>query len=472
MTDPAVTIEPPPGPRTFWKVLVLSLGAIAVLMGVSVLAVRIRGRARRDAAIERLRASGAPVLPGDIRFPEPAPGCDPLEWIERYRVYEAREAAPVSSLPECEGSRGSLADGSAEFEFLEDLGRALDDPRRARELTPCQRAAGRSLIAADAEVLALALEVDELGEVDWKELVADGTEFEDLLPDSFVASAHGHVQSLVDAAWEAADRGAFDEALRHLESLGKAASFHRHAPHVIGVQTWIFAQQSALLGIRRVLQLAPPGLDLSALDSLLEEQPAAERIRFAVEGERAIGNRIFEAIRNRRHGFDELAELPWLERCAVDLMLDHGQANYLDRFERALAALHRGLVKAKPALEALDAEESAGYDLITNLLCPRFSGLVEYGSQLEVYRALTRARVLAYRDGTEAGLAWLASRTDPFGGAPFRHRREADGVVTMWSVGPDLVDDGAPDPPPKDEPAPDLVVRFRAAEDGSDGERR
>ena len=104
------------------------------------------------------------------------------------------------------------------------------------------------------------------------------------------------------------------------------------------------------------------------------------------------------------------------------------------------------------------------YGIVSAMLLPRWDAQIENAAQLEARLLLTRAALIAHRDGFDAARAWAATQRDPFGTFPLRTRIDADGALSIWSVGPNLIDDDAPLPhwyteDWKRELAVDVVVR-------------
>jgi hypothetical protein len=129
------------------------------------------------------------------------------------------------------------------------------------------------------------------------------------------------------------------------------------------------------------------------------------------------------------------------------------QATFLRRTREAIERM--GL----PAFRRLQPEEPGwlGRKLapLAAQLAPSSHDIVGVADQLEARIALGRAALVAFRAGAQEVLATLPNTVDPYDGRPLRMALGPDGIVVLWSVGRDGVDDGGLDD------QRDVVWRFK-----------
>ena len=67
--------------------------------------------------------------------------------------------------------------------------------------------------------------------------------------------------------------------------------------------------------------------------------------------------------------------------------------------------------------------------------------LIEQTDELDARIALARIALVAYRSGVEAACAFARGCIDPFDGLPLRCSQGSDGLLMIWSVGADGIDE-------------------------------
>jgi hypothetical protein len=212
------------------------------------------------------------------------------------------------------------------------------------------------------------------------------------------------------------------------------------------------------------VHLLPAGSDLTAIEQALDElEPRAHQLS-AFLGERAFVNRLYDLARRDMHALDGLELVSSFRARVVRAALDHDQADYLEEWALAVHASRRP--PWDPAWRFLEGDVLMEprplryYNLISLMILPPAHRSGEWTAKFEARCLLTRAAMLARREGVQAAGAWIAAQTDPFTGRPLRWRLDEDGLMVLWSAGPNRVDDGGTiahgEWPPLDE-----VVRVR-----------
>ncbi len=266
-------------------------------------------------------------------------------------------------------------------------------------------------------------------------------------------------------------QGRDDEALRcHAASLRMG----RHARTTPTLLAYVFAnaiQDTAIEGLRRVLSEGDP--TAAACRATFHELEAADResgLAAALQGERTFGLWLFDDFRNTPA--PEVAAMIWGQTSASPItararvaavkfyrtagrpLLNLDQVAYLRAWEQQLDALHLPPAEAEEVREDLRAqiEQMPVYKHpITKAIFPIFGGAVLsemaqlarlHSAQIALAVACHRAETGAYPESLREleALGW-GLPADPFGGGPYGYRRESEGF-RVWSLGPDLDDDG------------------------------
>ncbi len=456
--------------RRALRLLALTLAGLVALVVSALVVAMIAGRIRSAAALDRLRASGAPVYPADLRV-APSPIAASYDaWVQRGRdVEEPFGAFEEGRLPECADSVAVLVNASfADLALREDLQFATEDPLRAGRLTDCQRAVHRAWLAESSSTLAWATSLESSARPDWRMLLSSDLTPVELLTRAGAGSTQRAAEALSVAMLNEAWSGNSDEAVRLCARVFELADVYREAPNMLAFEMLGLQESMALSALQALVLALPSEVDLQRIEAQLDAVGAIERFRFALEGQRAQTNACFRDIAD---GLSPFPVETWTERLdalAVRIAADWLLSSELGRFEQQFALLGRGYAQTKPLLERMDAKRDAWLPHSPTRSSAAHDAL--FLAQLETNRLLCQALLIAYRDGLDAASAWARQQPDPFGTETLRVRVDADGVLTVWSVGANGSDDSAPLPPWAIEDwgihlPPDRAIRFRPRRD-------
>jgi len=453
-------------PRRALRSLARILAGLLALVACAFVAVLLSGTVRRSAALERVRASGAPVYPSDLRFAPSPNAASFYAWVQREAdVEESFGAFESVLLPECTDFVAALNDTSSpDLALREDLQFATADPLRAYRLTDCQRAVHRAWLAESASTRAWAASLEPGARPDWQVLLSSDFTPDTALARSGVGVTHRAAEALTVAMLNEAWNGNSEEAVRLCARVFELAVGYREAPNMLFFSALGRQESMATSALQALVLALPPDVDLQRIEAQFDAVSAVERFRFALEGQRAQDNALFRDIAD---GVDPFLVETWTERLdALTVRWASGWLQWaeLEQDERQLALLGQRYARAKPLLEQLDAEGDAWL-----LPSPARSSAelhARFLAQLETTRVLRQALLIAYRDGPDAARAWTRQQPDPFGTETLRERIDDDGVLTVWSVGKNGSDDGAPLPPWTIDDwgtnmPPDHAIRFR-----------
>jgi hypothetical protein len=467
---PSASETPRSSQRRVLRALVWTLVGLVALVGFALVAVMVTGQLRSAAALDRLRASGAPVYPEDLRF-APSPNAASFDaWEQRGReVDEQFQQVEWEALPECAGFVAALVGThDPEWDLQEDFRFAVTDPNRAGRLTDCHRAVHQAWLAETASTLAWVSTLEPSVRPDWPARLEPGSTF----GGPFVRAPAWQTATVVpnalmvamlDEAWS----GRSEEAVQLCARVFELAHLYHQAPDLPTFLLLSHHEAVALDAFQALVLALPSGVDLRPIEAQFDATSASERFQFALEGQRALGNAFFCGIAD---GTLELLTEEWSERLDLLALRVLGrwlQSKDLEQYEQQFALLGRRYVDTKLLLERFADEDGTS------------NGRFFYGrtavddvrslAHLETVRVLSKALLVAYRDGVDAASAWARAQPDPFGTGMLRARIDGDGVLTIWSVGANGSDDGAPLPPwaiedwGPDRP-PDPAIRFRPRE--------
>jgi hypothetical protein len=448
----------------FWTVV-----GLVALVGFALVAVMVGGRLRSAAALDRLRASGAPVYPEDLRFAPSSNAASFDAWEQRaHEVVDQLQELEWETPPECAEFVAALPGTyNPEWDLQEDLHFAVTDPNRVGRLTDCHRAVHRKSLTENASMLRWALTLEPSARPDWRSR---------LRPASTLAgpvvrapawqtktAADALMAAMLDEAWS----GHPEEAVRLCARTFELARVYHEAPDMLDFQMLAHHEAMALNALQTLVLALPSGVDLHPIEVQFDAANASERFQFALEGQRAQENAFFRGIAD---GTLELPAEEWAERLELLALRVLGgwlQSTDLELYEQQLALLGRRYVDAKLLLDRLADDDSAS----NHRFLSGWTALDDARSlaHLETVRVLRQALVVAYRDGVDAAIAWARTQPDPFGAGTLHTRVDDDGVLTVWSIGANGSDDGAPLPPWTTADwgtytPPDPAIRFRPRE--------
>lgn len=473
--------------RRRWPVRIAIAGAVIVAIGlVGLAAFAVTGWLRERRAIDAIRARGEPLSAAEIVFPAGAPPTDLLERVRRFRdadgeapTFGFRHASKLGELlAELRAAEAWSAAAIAverldcfgdDARSADDIARAVEarlaDPRRAREITECERRFVLARGSVAEPLLALALDVcraehdtGERATREWSPRDGPGPGG-DRTPTSLLPA----VRIVAHVAVARAVEGRTSEALELVELALRGANRLRGWPSLFGYSFANAARSEALQALRAILPSLPDDADLARIDAELAAIDPPAELERAVVCERAFGNETFTALRDGRLLGEEVS--PGAPTGFFDFLLvstlGHDRANYLERMSAAVAWARRPLADVETEVAALERSGSLASkaSVLSMLLVPRFGTLLNGSSRVQASTALARAAIRARAEGAAAGIRAAAATADPFGTASLRARLDADGTLVLWSFGSNFVDDGAREDEPSTVDPSDLVWR-------------
>lgn len=355
----------------------------------------------RDAALERLRASGAPVYVADIPVVDgPGPSAD--EWV--------RKAAALEELPSFDDAPMSVIE-------LE------------HGLTPARHSGLVQFDAACAAHCALAEEAHGLDP-----LRAVGHGVRDSAPRAIGLAIAQRVRlRAIDGDCAAASAAA--------RSLLDVAALWRTPGYVGALEVPVFLLLQYLRACEDVLRLAPASFDTDAELPDVSRQPWVDALRFAFAAERACLNE--EYARGAPPATDE-SQFPWdqwRERACFELFHVPAQRWQLDECARVSTAFE--LTRDQRwAMEWMAPQpgylrygfahrELGGTGYETSWSLRHMLGLLDH---LDTQAALVRLARIARRSGARAAAEAASKTLDPYTECPFVVEH-ADGRLHIRSRG-------------------------------------
>jgi hypothetical protein len=459
----------------FWIVglcLLLGLGAWAVFSWSSMLA--------RSTAIDRVRTAKQPLTTAELKSTGQRAGKDPAEWLAR--AASTQSAFELGDLMQPEryaellqrARAGALgAETAAAFDALEAHFEAVDVRARDVARRELWTSLEQGLRLADGTLEWKRPHVDAvrllvLGLAPFAPVLESAHEYGSIDPRSIVKQlddAHAFWPSLpagseprvADLAYlRALERALGGAGARVGEPIGNAlacAAIHEPPALLVSFGFWSVHVERALDALQVSLPLIERGVDWTAIEAQLLALRPRETLRAALRVERTFGNRAFELL---EHGADDLETLGVdIDRPAwvLGLTLTRDSAIYNETLTDALEALTKPFAarRSEPRRQLTGSWMSP----IANGIVPRVDDLALLADKLEARLVLARAALIAYEAGARDALAFLGKSNDPFSGKPVQCALNESGMILLWSVGADGVDDGGSDP------TRDIVWRLR-----------
>lgn len=240
-------------------------------------------------------------------------------------------------------------------------------------------------------------------------------------------------KALARRAWLAALDGDERTALESLRLGTCTARAYEEAPGQTHALAWCLQNDLLIRSLVLVAQVLPE-TDLAEFEPLLFELDTRERLRRALEEERAIGYAAFsrpgDAVERSPGAW--LNPLQWL---GAPLQASYDRAVYFETYSRLIAAARGPSVEAREEVRAVleDLDEKI-FALRSQLLVAPASGLVRVAYHLEARATLARAVLVARSDGLDAARAWILTQIDPFSGDPYRVEIDAGGALRASSI--------------------------------------
>jgi len=448
---------------------VVGLVLVALLAAVLAAAFALRWIGAKQRADELLALHGAaqPSLPRDLgRIEDPRP--EPTPWLgqliatrTRWAPTELARATAYGAL-RARSARGELG-GEAEDAF-----RALEACAGANAASvvqnvldviaahdglvdppPCGLEAARLLVLGTAPLVEVARLAGRYGPIDTGVAVAALEGSGGTLPTLPVIEAIAVSDALEIEALRALWSDQPELVPDLLRAQRDVARIFEGAQMLVGGVATALADQRLLGMLELALPRLPRETDLGWLESELERLRPRARMSIAASGERAFGNRFFELMRGgaSTSGVHSRSALP------TTLTISYDQAVHLRawraRIDRlGVPAFRRAPLEGPGWLDAQLAPISTGLSAATD-------NVIAIVDVLEARLVLGRIALVAFRSDAQQLLEFVGKTSDPFDGKPIRTGFAEGGLVLIWSVGTDGIDDGGSD----DER--DLVWRFR-----------
>jgi len=322
--------------------------------------------------------------------------------------------------------------------------RRVGDPLRTAPLSERDRLAVEVARALNEPLWPAArdvcLESPETGEREIRAMKPD-----DLIPDIPIWAWLATIKVPLRTAPAFAVEGNGEEAVRRWMTAFHGAQRIRALPYMMGFFAWSLVNDHALLTLSAMLPSLPRAFDLRDVEQALRSIDAGSSATRAMIGERALGNDFFDSWRGTLNGTPGDERRDWTRVITIPWVA-HDHAFYLENMTDAIR--RTGLSYPDALAQRADWERDRKLfprlAMVSMLILPKLQGLIENRARLEARLRVAIVALIARREGADAGLRAAASQLDPFDGRPLRARVGTDGLFTVWSIGSNLVDDGAP----------------------------
>ncbi len=448
----------------------LAFLGLMLLLALIGFAVRFAGASWRKDELMLLTATNVPALPEDLRRPDD-PRPEPTEWFGRLvstptrweptALARADEFARLAQEAEKNQHGGDALDAFAALEAC--AGTSANSAAAVQrvldvlathdgivDVPPCGMEAVRVAALGTAAHVEIALLAHEYGPIDPAVIVASLTTTSATfpsLPIEQVMTLGAALQiELLKSLWS--DRP--ERVPEFLRAQRDIARIFEGAPFLVGAFGVLDAERNLLGMLELALPRLEAGTDLAWLETELTALRPRARLAFAAAGERAFGNRAFELARSTGGslGFTADSIVP----ASIRMSYDQGY------FNRAWRQRIESL--SVPAFQRAPIERPSWIDRrmapISSALWSAPDAIIALADELEARLVLARAALVAFRTDAKGLLEFVQETSDPYDGRPIRVGFNADGLVLLWSVGPDGVDDGGVDD------QKDIVWRYKA----------
>ncbi len=466
-TSPSATSERRARIRKGLKLLavfvVLLAGALVILMA--------RGRARRQAAIDRIITSKEALMPSELKSMGARQGNDPSAWLasagatkDLWEVTQIIDAHAYDAL-RAEAMQGHQGDdaraaferfeacirpwlakqsdsGAAWNEFWSDISLRLGTGDGTVAFGECEPAAFQLIAAGRAPSMKLARAAKGLAPIDPQRVAKKLDEADADFPQLPMAQETRIPDAVEVTALFDAQSQRFPAALDDVRAGLDAAEVHRPSFWLLGYVMWNLSVDHAVNTLQLILPLLPRGLDVTDIEMRLTAMAPNDELANALRGERAFGYRVFESLRS---GWTPANGAPYARSSLLSRMQrwitgDEDEAAYLDAMAEAIDYADEPAFLRKE----LPPQPTPGFfTSSTSVILPSMAPMMGLADHLSAQLALARMALSAYRGGAQDALTFLSKSVDPYSGRPLNWGTVEGGLIVFWSVGPDRVDDGA-----------------------------
>lgn len=465
-TSPPAAASRPRGTRR--RVIV----GLVVIVGASVagvLALRARASARLQAEIERIRLAGDPLSPADLKSTPAGSGTDATVWLtmaatarERWDLAALADPARYGRLLESARARQFGDDARVAFEGLESTLRPILDANPdpggtwnafwsvlAARLAECDgvpdwdapsRAAVRLLAVGLEPAWQVARAARGVAPIDPVHVARVLDESDAAIPRLPMIEESRASDAANVTALDAALSGRGAEALEGVRAGLAMARVHSSAPFLVAATMRVHHLSRALDTLQLILPRLPRRLDTSDLEAELAAAFPRRDLAQGLRGERAFGQRVFEASRDGWSPADApaLAVDSTIGRWRVRLFGDFDHACYLEAMTNALAVVGAA-AHERPPLPA--RPERTFLHPLAGVLVPDLASNLRLCDLIEARLALARIALTAYRAGAQDALTAISKSFDPYDGNHMRCSLGQDGLILLWSVGANQKDE-------------------------------
>jgi hypothetical protein len=464
-------------PRSLWARLFLWAGLIALVVAIGLGVDVFMGRRKVADALERIRARGEPISVGEIQFEQGVPPSDIQAKSKSFEELLDRAPDPSTdtdelsstiddpvTLPEWQPAVDVVKRfaacwklehaGPDRSSWANDVLGPYCDPRRKKEVTACDRLGIEALEALCEPMIADALDVCSMPRETGESIAHAWTPSSFHPPDAELRGPVNAVRVLrnsVPALLAKNDATAVTLRIRAM----------LHATRSTSGMPWLNAHYFCTTSLLQALQTCRivtasdiRGIDWTGIERDLDEIDPRRELERALIGERAFGIDVFQS--ETQGSLDEFFSL--FEHSSLfplERLMNRSQdlALYLKAFDEGIAIARAPAWRLDPASQEWQRLKASFPDwaFCSKFLLPDFENDRDAATWMQADLALAHVAITAFRDGSQAGLDAASQSVDPFDDKPLRARIEPD-VLVLWSIGPDLIDDGGMDEFPHPQP--------------------
>lgn len=470
--------------RPLWIKISVWTAVVVLLFIVAVTTYMAVGNHRESLRIAAIRERGEPTSIAEIEFDRDVPPSDFAQRVAEYSVCWQNEvyfrgsgdawqaadelrawpegAAAVTSV-EAFARCTDLRPADEPIDLF-DLIEACTDPKRLDGLDECERLGLEASRLVHEPCVPVAMELcavsRETGELAMRAWQVTNT----VLPTTDTHRVFNACQGLGSTLPHLLLSGQSSTAQGRIVAMLNGASAISGMPWCEAHKAWLAVMSCAISGCRILLASHATSIDSASILEKIDGIDPRANLERALIGERALVLDIYRAVRRGDLG-SELS----VDNLHFWITSGWDAGNYLDCLEKAIEdsrpvrwAAANGRFTRPPAGSWIPAGLRLSYLVLPHLGRLQTSTLV-----LEADLRLMRTAFEARANGAEAARTMCAATQDPYGGSPLLCRVD-ENVMVLWSIGPNLADDGgsseeieAAADDPSDGFAQDIVWRVR-----------